>query len=51
MNDLARRLEAIRRKQPRVTSEEFWRQVEEFRGTTSLSEEPPRQAHSTRKTA
>ena len=34
MDTLAKRLEDIRRNQPRVTSEVFWRQVEEFRGST-----------------
>ena len=38
MDELAKRLAEIRRNQPRVTSGQFWRQVEEFRGTTSLRE-------------
>lgn len=42
MNDLAQQLEAILQNQPRVTSEEFWRQVEEFRGSLSPREEPPK---------
>ena len=39
MTELAKHLQAIRRKQLQVTSEEFWRQVDEFR-QGALKEEP-----------
>ena len=39
MNQLARQLEEIFRKQPRVSSEEFWEQVEASRQTEKEQQE------------